>query len=69
MAAATTKGRQGAIRSAFGPIHEAILSSSETDKTKDKKKDKGTSSKTNRKRKSTKSDTETDNKRCQGYGI
>jgi hypothetical protein len=69
MAAATTKGRQGAIYGAFGPIHEAILSSLETDKTKDKTKDKGTLSKTNRKRKSTKSDTETDDKRYQGYGI
>jgi hypothetical protein len=69
MAAAIIKGRQGAIYSAFGPIHKAILSSLETDKIKDKMKDKGTLSKTNRKHKFTKLDTEIDNKRCQGYGI
>jgi hypothetical protein len=67
------KGRQGAIYGAFGPIHEAILSLSETDKItdkiKDKTKDKGTLSKINRKHKSNKLDTETDNKQYQGYGI
>jgi hypothetical protein len=62
MAAAITKGRQGAIYGAFGPIYKAILSSLETDKIKDKTKDKGTLSKTNRKYKSNKLDTETDNK-------
>src|ERR1043166_3632002 len=67
MAAATTKGRQGAIRGSFGPTYEVILSSLETDKIKDKTKDK-TTSKTKRKHKSDKSETETIDGRYLGYG-